>query len=330
MQDNVVTLLKPKTATEKRTHTVVDTIVITPEMLKKWKSPPFQRPIRENDKVRALAEQLKADGGVIPGVITLGVLQGDTYVIDGQHRLTSFLLSGLKEGYTDIRKHFFTEMADMGEEFVQLNSQLVRMRPDDILRGLEPSTPNLAAIRKACPFVGYDNIRRDSKCSPMVGMATTLRCWFGSGFETPGNYTGGMSTVGMAQGLTEEDVKHCTELLNLAVDAFGRDVENFRLWGGLNMTLCMWLYRNSVMKQYSLKTPKLSNDVFRKCLMSLSADASYVDWLVGRKLGDRDRSPAYSRIKTIFSRRIADDMKIDKGKVYLPQPPWQHSTGHQG
>src|SRR5439155_2436385 len=42
-----------------------------------------------NDKVRALAEQVKADGGVMPGIITLGVVDGVTYLIDGQHRRES-------------------------------------------------------------------------------------------------------------------------------------------------------------------------------------------------------------------------------------------------
>jgi hypothetical protein len=34
--------------------------------------------------------------------------------------------------------------------------------------------------------------------------------------------------------------------------------------------------------------------------MSVSANTDYVDWLVGRNLGERDRTPAYGRLKTIF------------------------------
>jgi hypothetical protein len=49
-------------------------------------------------------------------------------------------------------------MADMGEEFVNLNSQLVTMRPDDIRRGLEGTIEALPTIRRECPFVGYDMI----------------------------------------------------------------------------------------------------------------------------------------------------------------------------
>lgn len=322
---NVVQTLKLKTATEKRTQTVVDTIVITPALLEKWLSPPFQRPVRENDKVRALAEHLKNNGGVLPGIITLGVIDGDTYIIDGQHRKAAFLLSGLGEGYTDIRKHFFDEMADMGEEFVTLNSQLVRMRPDDILRGLEGSVPNLAAIRGACSFVGYDMIRHNETKAPMVSMSALLRQWQSSAQETPSHNGCGLSTAGMAKALTDEDVKHITEFLKIAMDAFGREQESFRLWAGLNMVMCMWIYRNMVLKQYSAKVPRLDRDLFKKCLMSLSADANYVDWLVGRKLGERDRSPAYSRIKIIFTKRLNSELGQ---RVMLPQPVWQHGTGH--
>lgn len=322
---NIVESLKPKTATEKRTHTVVDTIVITPGLLAKWLSPPFQRPVRENEKVRALAEHLKQNGGVLPGIITLGVLDGDVYIIDGQHRKAAFILSGLAEGYTDIRKHFFADMADMGDEFVTLNSQLVRMRPDDILRGLEASVPQLGQIREQCPFVGYDMIRHNETKAPMVSMSALLRQWQSSGQETPSHNGCGLSTAGMAKALAEDDVRHITGFLKIAIEAFGRDQESFRLWSGLNMVMCMWAYRNMVLRQYSPKVPRLDRDLFKKCLMSLSADANYVDWLLGRKLGERDRSPCYTRMKLIFAKRLG--VELGK-KVMMPQPVWQHGTGH--
>src|SRR5262245_34334482 len=100
-------IVKPQTPVEKKTRTVVDTIMVTPKLLEAWQSPPFQRPVRENEKVRLLAEELKDNGGVWPGIITLGIFEGVTYIIDGQHRKFSFLLSGLEEGYTDVRIHYF-------------------------------------------------------------------------------------------------------------------------------------------------------------------------------------------------------------------------------
>ena len=37
-------------------------------------------------EVRALAEQIKGGDGVIPGVLTIGILDKERYVVDGQHR----------------------------------------------------------------------------------------------------------------------------------------------------------------------------------------------------------------------------------------------------
>lgn len=322
---SVVPIQKPKTSPERKTRTVVDTIMVTPESVKKWKIPPFQRPVQENEKVRLLAETLKDDGGVWPGIITLGILNGDTYVVDGQHRKVAFVMSGLQEGYTDVRMHHFESMAAMGEEFVQLNSQLVRMRPDDILRGLEESCPAMIEIRRRCPFVGYDMVRRGPS-APLVSMSTILRWWKGSAAEAPVPTGSGLSTAQLAVTFNEEETAQACDFLDLALGAFGRDPEYVRLWGALNMILCMWLYRRLVVNPYSSKTKKMSRDQFKKCLMSVSAQADYLDWLLGRKLCERDRSPAYSKIKGAFAQRIYTDTGV---KAMLPQPSWQFSSKHK-
>lgn len=171
---------KPKSGPEKATKTTVETIGFSRDEANDWKVPPFQRPLRVNDKVRLLAEQIGNDGGVIPGVLTFGVIGRDRFIVDGQHRREAFVLSGKAEGYADARTCYFDTMAEMGEEFVRLNSQLVRMRPDDILRGLESSLPSLQAVRAACPFVGYDMIRRGDRC-PILSMSAVLRAWHISG-----------------------------------------------------------------------------------------------------------------------------------------------------
>lgn len=313
-----LSLVKPSTESERKTHTVVDTILVTPAIVNGWKSPPFQRPIKENDKVRALAEQLKHDGGVWPGIITLGVLNKEVYIVDGQHRRAAFLISALEEGYTDVRTHYFQSMADMGQEFVNLNSQLVRMRPDDLLRGLESSTLSLDYVRTKCPFVGYDYIRRNDS-SPIISMATILRAWKGSAPDVPTAHPTGLSAVQIAQSMTDQDCAQLTDFLNIAMAAWGREPEYQRLWGTLNVILCMWLYRRMVLSQYSSRSPLLSKEQFKKCMMSLSADGNYLDWLVGRSMGERDRSPAYSKIKHDFTQRLREELG---GKAAMPQPPW--------
>lgn len=326
MSTGKIVTLRPKTASEKKTRTVVDTIRFTQDTLKSWRLPEFQRPIKINEKVRALAEQLKADGGVMPGIITLGVINGTTYLVDGQHRREAFLISGLDEGYTDIRTHYFESMADAGDEFVRLNSQLVRMRPDDILRGLESSVEALRHIRQQCPFVGYDMIRR-GPTSPIVSMSMILRAWRGSSTDVPSPHGIATSAQNLAQTLTDEEARGLIDFLKLAVDGFGRDPEYARLWGSLNIILCMWLYRRMVLSQYSPKTPRLTKEVFKKCLMSLSANEDYLDWLVGRHLGERDRSPAYNKVRVAFAHRI----EIETGKKpHMPAPAWaSHSGGRR-
>ncbi len=61
--------------------------------------------------------------------------------------------------------------------------------------------------------------------------------------------------------------------------------------------------------------------------MALSADANYLDWLPGRLLNDRDRSPALQRIKTVFARRLSDTVT---GKFNMPQPAWAAKSGGRG
>lgn len=316
-----------KTSSEKKTRTTVDTIHFTRDEINSWKNPPFQRPLRINEKVKAIASQIKEDGGVLPGIITLGVLSGVKYLVDGQHRRQAFLLAELPDGYTDVRIHYFDTMADMGEEFVNLNSCIIRLRPDDILRGLEASVPALAEIRKRCPFVGYDMIRR-GPTSPIVSMSMALRVWRGSQNEVPAPHGVASSASNLASTMTEEETRPLIDFLTCAVEGFGRDAEYARLWGSLNLMICMWLYRRTVIVQYSPNTPRLTKDQFKKCLMSLSANAGYLDWLVGRNLGERDRSPAYDRIRQAFVKRI----EADTGKKpRMPAPAWAtHSSGSRG
>jgi hypothetical protein len=313
---------KPTSGAEKSTKSTVDTIVFTKKEIEAWKIPAFQRPVRVNEKVKLLAEQIKNDGGVIPGIITFGVIDNkERYLLDGQQRREAFLLAEKEEGYADARFCFFSggkAWADMAQEFVNLNSHLVNMRPDDILRGLEPSVKALQDIRKACPFVGYDMIRRGDR-SPILSMSAVVRSWSSSFSEVPAANGGGGAKL--ANQMTDQDVSHLTTFLNLAHSAWGRDQEYVRLWNGLNLVLSMWLYRRTVIGSYSASSDRMSNDAFRKCLMALSASEVYVDWLTGRHLGEHDRAPAYNRLKAIFAKRLQEELGK---KPKLPAPAWAH------
>lgn len=315
-------IVKPSTEAERTTQTTLDTIEVTPDLVRSWKLPPFQRPLRVNDKLISLSQQIKRDDGVIPGIFTIGVLNKERWLIDGQHRREAFLMSECLTGYMDVRVCHFATMAEMGEEFVNLNSRIVQMRPDDIMRGLEDSYPPLTKIRRRCPFVGYDQIRRNEK-GPMLSMSALLRCWHGSNGEVP--KSGGMSATSLATTLTADDADTICDFLEIAFKAWGRDLVYARLWGNLNLTICMWMYRRLVLAPATpaSRVHRMTKDQFAKCMMSLSA-SDYVDWLLGRNSTSRDNSPAYQRIKAVFAKRL--EVEIGN-RVLLPQPAWASNGG---
>lgn len=307
---------------QRETQTKTDTILVTHKLLQEWKMPPFQRELRVNAKVIALAEEMKETGGVFPGVLTIGVLKGHKYLVDGQHRVEAFKMSNLSEGFSDVRYRVYESMADMAEDFVLLNSSLVRMRPDDILRGLEGSSEALRLVRQRCPVVGYDQIRRNSTNAPILGMSSLLRCWTAASQAVP-TRGGQGSATDQAKSFTLDEAERVCDFIVIALRAWGRDEEYARLWSTLNLTLCMWLFRNLVLFPYSSRTPKISKDLFCKCLQSISTSPDYLDWLLGRSLSDRDRSPAYRRIKSAFTKRIEHETGK---KVKLPAPEWAHGS----
>lgn len=303
----------------------METRIISSNEVIEWRIPPFQRAIRVNQKVLDLVEELKIKGGIIPGIITLGRLPADpaTYVVDGQHRIEAFTLSQMPEAIADCRTIHFDSMSDMAEEFVKLNSRLVNMRPDDVLRGLAQSDPLLQRILKACPFVGFDQVRRGHDASPVVGMSVLLRAWHGSSKDTPG--VGSISAASVLKELTPLDVDHLIEYMGMAYSAWRRDPEYNRLWGALNMTMTMWMYRRLVLGEHSTTAKRAAHFTkaqFVKGLVALtntSAVTNYIDWLQGHTMGDRDRGPAYNRIKDAFAHALQADTGV---RPKFPQPAW--------
>lgn len=302
---------------DRKTRTDMDTLAITADVLSGWKAPPFQRPLKVNEKVRALALRIAGDGGVIPGTLTLAKIGRDLWLIDGQHRVKAFGLSGVKEGMADVRTHHVASLADAGREFVALNTSLVRMVPDDILRGLEQSIPALSLLREQCAFVGYDNVRRGST-SPVVSMSGAIKAWVCAGPDCPP--TAGITVPGRVQAgeFGAADASALAHALGLAFRAFGRDRASNRLWGVLNLTLVLWIYRHMVLSAWGQRGLRLDEETFLRGLMALAADRDHADWLVGRTLSERDRGPAYNRIRVMFQTRAT----LDGTKLMMPKVPW--------
>lgn len=301
----------------------MDTVMVTPREIQKWKLPPFQRPLRVNDKVIALAEGLKSGalGGVIPGVITIGELNGEQYLIDGQHRKEAFIMSKIDEAVVDVRICTFDTMAAMGEHFVELNTALVKMRPDDVLRGLESSLPGLEELRKKCPFVGYDQVRRGTH-GAILSVSAVMRCWFGSATEVPAAQS--TSVVNLAKEFSDEECKRLIAYLNAMYTAWGREQDNYRLWSNLNLCVVAWLWRRTVLGRYSAKSVALTAQQFTECATGLADDPNHTSWLVGRNLTDRDRGHCYNHIKVIFAARLKE---MTGKQPMLPAPVWAPQGG---
>lgn len=294
-----------------------DTLCLTREGFEALVLPPFQRPLRVNAKVKGIAVEMQGNGGVVSGYLTIGILNGIRYLVDGQHRREAFLLSCLRECYADVRLIEFDSMAEMAQEFVRLNSAIVKLRPDDILRGLESSVKGLEIIRELCPYIGYDQIRR-STASPVISMSMALRTWEATVNEIP-SASGKSGAANLAGDLSEEKARAMCRFFNIAHNAWGRDKEYWRLWGSLNLTLCGWMWNNMVVHQYSVKSTRFTTEQFTSALTAVSASTRYLDWLVSRENNDHNRNPCYQRLKAIFAERLQRDM----GKrIYFPHPAW--------
>ena len=64
---------------------------------------------------------------------------------------------------------------------------------------------------------------------------------------------------------------------------------------------------------------------FQKALMTLSASEGYIDWLHGRSLSERNRTPAYSRLKALMGKRLSSER--GGARILMPQPSWSSSSG---
>jgi hypothetical protein len=315
----VMPFAKPEVRSFEKTR--METRLLSLDEMGTWELPPFQREERQTKKVLEFAEELKSNGGMVSGVILLGLLRGqDTvYLVDGQQRRNGCHISELTEFIADVSLKTYDSMADMAEDFKRANGRLVPFKPDDLLRAYEVTHPHLKRLREDCPFIGYANIRRAEDRGPLVSMSCALKCWFGSGLPTPAVHS---QAVALMDQLDENQRQAMTVFLLTANSAWGRDRSYGRLWSNLNLIMCMYLYRKLVLDP-SARRPPLPIDMFRKCLMSVSADGNYADWLQGRALHERDRSPCYRRLKTIFVARLGQEYN---GKIFkMPQPEWVSS-----
>src|SRR5205823_4782852 len=99
------------------------------------------------------------------------------------------------------------------------------------MRALEMSHAPIAKVRRRCPFIGYDQIRRNER-SPVLSMSATLRCWVGSASDTPRSSVGSADSIAVS--LTTDDADALCGFLDCAIVGWGRDAAYARLWSSLN------------------------------------------------------------------------------------------------
>ncbi len=312
---NVIPL---KTKSQKATGSSTDTIALDLDKVKSWKRPSFQRDIKRTKRFDECVEYIKANDGVLPGIITLGVLDGtgEVYKIDGNHRCECFVESGCKVGYADVR-YVYGSMEDFAAEYSRLNEQISRTNPDDRLRAAAVGNHKIERLRSSCKVVSFSSTKRRGKTS--VSMSSLLRAWNNACRDTPAARGKAAAAVDIMEEMDNFTLDHLINLINACENSFGREGEYASLWGQLNMTTVMWLYVQMVMnKPTSAKLRQLTPQLFEKCLLSVSADEKYVDWLRGRNASIH-RGPCYMKVKERFTSRL----KEETGERYnLPQPEW--------
>lgn len=307
----------------KKDRDVMDTVLIHPEKLDQWKRPGrIQRPLKANsDNVVALAREMQLEAArdpeeaycEIPGVITLAKLDGDTYLLDGQHRLDGgfrmacgqVIVHGgvsVKCALARIRVITVESWTEMADEFVRVNGQLVRTKPEDALRAASMGNVQLQKIEKECPWIGYDRTG-ESKRTILLSMATAARTWFGSGGVVP---AAGPVVADLTKFLTTEQCDLIVDFFKATAEAGWVNPSFARLWGALNLSINMWIWRRVVLGQFQtrfhggIKPMVLTRDQFVGCMRTLPLNADYHAWLSGRTLRDRDRVPCYSRLQDAY------------------------------
>lgn len=307
--------------TDKDDISTMKTMLIEPDRLAEWKRPIFQRPFVKTKRVEEIVGAMQLEAAkdpreacaIIEGVVTLGIVGKDTYLVDGQHRLGSFALAAkelmehggvlVRQALVDVRVRRFDSLKDMADAFINLNSQLNPTKPDDIMRSLAASNEYLAEIAEKCPFVGYDLTGANKKIK-LLSMSSAIRTWFGSGGIVPANGPSALEIVRKYLDRNQADMMMA--FYGAAMEAGWAHEPFKRLWGSLNLGINMWIYRRTVLGetmrfgQGGHKPMVLTREQYIVCMRSLM-EPEYMDWLVGRQLRFQDRNPCYAHIREHFT-----------------------------
>lgn len=309
-----------KTAAEKRSRTVSKTVILDFEDCEaSWKVVgDIQRGSSLTKKIVEVGEDI-GGSGIFPSTIYIAVWEGNQYINDGLQRFSGWRDAVSKGGPTQVAANvqweYFPDGPDgkakMGERFAKLQLTLKRHRPDDGLRAIQHSLPAIKLIADECPNVGFGAVQRSNSKNTSLSMAVALQSWASSASE---QCTSSGSARDLAYRLTMDDAKKCVSFLTVARGAWGSTVEYNRLWGPVNLSVCMWLYRRMVVDPEQGVTP-LTAKQFSNCLVTLTNDtpkSTYVEWLRAKPSSAENRRMALANhIRPRFISRIRQE-KIRK------------------
>ena len=299
-------------------------MTLTKEMVKAWEPPPFQRRVSVTREFRKLLEQIKRDGYIV-SAIYLGIWNGKTYIVDGNHRTAAFFSSERSTMRAPVIIRHYVNGPDgliqMCEDFLSISKHIKPPRPDDMLKALGATTGHVGLIEKACPFIGYSNLWK-GKEFPVVNMARVIRCLAISKQDVPNSPSAG--ALDLARALTPEDTHCLITFMRGAFRAWGRDAEFRPMWGTLNLTLGLWFYRRMTSgPDFHGKGEPMSPLPFSRYLVALAMSDRYRSLMAGKsgmRMHDPDtRNPVCREFMRVFARKLK---KENLKNIFLPIPKW--------
>lgn len=282
--------------------------------------PEFQRGFQRNKKFEEVKDYIVARHE-IPGELTIGILDGMPLALDCQHRIHAFLDTDLESVKVTVVQFTNGSYQDYAREFTLRNSQIRALDTNDRLRGMAPNLPLINKLVNDFPFMSF----AAAKSGDNLSVSTVLSTWNKATQDTP-SATNPVAEI--ASVLTDSEYLRMAAFIQCAHRAWGDPVRsNKMLWSSLTLTMTAWLYRRVVepVEDPARKVTKIDDLTFSKCLMGVAADPTFSDWVVGRRLGRRDRGPAYNRVKEIFVQRLRHEYP-ERKNINLPQPRWSRGA----
>lgn len=290
-----------------------EVVVVTVALVNSWERPDFQRMFKQTKNVVDATNQIGRTEE-IPGTIWIGVWEGRSYVVDGQHRIEAFLGANIAEALASVAFKAFDSYDAMARFYRMINTPLRSFSAQDNLKAAAVEYESLRIIEREATFASWYKPKRNS--GKTIQISSMVRFWGMARSDAPG---GSAQVVAVAAGMNKLAAHRLCVFGSLCHDAWGTDSGYAALWGGLNFPVVLWLYARTVLRdpEPSLRVTRLDQPAFKKALVSL-CDESYVDWLRGRNSLQNFRSPCYNKIKQRFKATLEKRGE----RLTLPSPDW--------